>query len=295
MPAYAAMLVGLTLLVGFVFLHLTSLGNYSLVAPGLPEAAAGLWGFGLLLVVLDTQTEVSPARGAGIGLCLGALALTRAEPFLAGLVATALALPLLGARPLTQLVIFVVGEGIVGLVALIWGGDVALAGLRAHAVDGGAVVSFGLEAPAENFGRLLTATAYGVAVALCVLIMDRWTARWPRRALWIEAAAWVMLVPGLIVFVRWSQVGRPLPLVMVVALIVCLGLSWRRRGGLSGPASSRVAPGGGGGGGGDDHPHRAQRADSGRRIHLRRLGGAVDGRLGGRGAAQPRAGPLGRR
>ncbi|MBK9369477.1 MAG: hypothetical protein IPN01_24815 [Deltaproteobacteria bacterium] len=230
MPAYAAMMVGLTLLVGFVFPHLTSLGNYSLVAPGVPEAAAGLWWLGMLLVVLDTQTEVSLARGALIGLCLGALALTRAEPFLAGLVATALALPLLGARPLTQLVIFIVGEGIVGLVALLWGGDVALAGLRAHAVDGGAVVSFGLEAPGENLGRLLIATGYGGAVALCVLIVDRWTARWPRRALWIEAAAWALMVPGLIVFVRWSQVGRPLPLVMGVALIVCLGLSWRRRG-----------------------------------------------------------------
>ena len=230
MPAYSAMMVGLTLLVGFVFPHLTSLGNYSLVAPGVPEAAAGLWLLGMLLVVLDTHTEVSPARGAVIGLCLGALALTRAEPFLAGVVATVLALPILGARPLAQLTLFVVGEGLVGLVALVWGADVALAGLRGHAVDGGAVVSFGLEAPAENFGRLLTATAYGVAVALCVLIIDRWTARWPRRASWIEAAAWLILVPGLLVFVRWSQVGRPLPLIMGLALIVCLGLVWRRRG-----------------------------------------------------------------
>jgi hypothetical protein len=230
MPPYAAMMVGLTLLVGFVFPHLTPLGNYSLVAPGVPEAAHGLWLLGMLLVVLDTKSEVSPARGAVIGLCLGALALTRAEPFLAGLVATALALPLLGARPLAQLVIFGVGEGVVGLAALGWGLDVALAGLRARALDGGAVVSFGLEAPAENAAQLLTAAAYGGAVALCVLIIDRWTARWPRLASWIEAGAWLLLVPGLLVFVRWSQIGRPLPLVIGLALLVSLGLIWRRRG-----------------------------------------------------------------
>jgi hypothetical protein len=230
MPAYAAMMVGLTLLVGFVFPHLTSLGNYSLVAPGLPEAAYGLWLLGMLLVLLDTQTAVSPARGALVGLCLGAMALTRAEPFLAGMVATALALPLLGARPLTQLLLLGVGEGIVGLVALIWGVDVALAGLRAHGVDGGAVVSFGFEAPGENLGRLLIATGYGGAVALCVLIIDRWTTRWPHRAQRIEAAAWLLLVPSLLYFVRWSQVGRPLPLVMVLALILGLGLAVRQRG-----------------------------------------------------------------
>lgn len=230
MPVYSAMMVGLTLLVGFVFPHLTSLGNYSLVAPGVPEAAHGLWLLGMLLVALDAPTTLGPGRAAVIGLCLGALALTRAEPFLAGLVATALALTLLGARPSIQLLIFVVGEGLVGLAALVWGFDVAFAGLRARAVDGGAVVSFGFEAPAENASRLAVATAYGLAVTLCVLIIDRWTARWPRFARLIEGLAWLLLVPGLLVFVRWSQVGRPLPLMMAVTVVVGLLVAWRRWG-----------------------------------------------------------------
>ena len=110
----------------------------------------------------------------------------------------------------------------------------ALAGLRARAVDGGAIVSFGLEAPGENLTRLLTATAYGAALVLCVLIVDRWTTRWPHHARWIEATAWALLAPGGLIFVRWSQVGRPLPLIALVTLLLGLGLAWRRRGDSAG-------------------------------------------------------------
>ena len=249
--ATAALVVFLTL---FACGQLIGIGNYNFICPYSHELTHGLaLSLGALGSLRWYQRSRRPFCLALAGLLLGLVFLTKAEVFVAALLAlvTGVVTTLWAERPAGRRLLTLAGLWLGGMVApvVLAFGLLALAMPTGQALRGtlGSWASLftaqitslpfyrdgmGLLDPAASMRALLSCVMWYVAlfgpVAAVALLLRRPGAWRP----FLAGAAFVVVGLGLGWYWRriaWLEVGRPLPLVMLVAGVVCLTLFVRQR------------------------------------------------------------------
>lgn len=251
----AALAGALFFLFTFAFGQTCGIGNYNFLAPYSHEAVHGLILALAAFVVLDAGSpDPGELRGGAAGALLGLAFLTKPEPFAAGLAgalvalalgrgargtglrsgaafAVGLVLPPLAACSLlaTAMPVSAAARSVLGAWPAVFAGDVA----RLPFYRG--LLGTGLDAPAENLLAMLVWGAGFAGVLALGLVLGRYVPATRTRV----GGGLVALAVALALVnapIQWSDAGRPLPLILLGALLALA----RARARAADPAEQRV-------------------------------------------------------
>jgi hypothetical protein len=250
---FTAVLAGIIFLVMFAFLQLLPVANFNYVTPYSHEATHGtMLAFASLYFLWGYDRNQSAWLLAASGFSLGLVALTKIEVFAAGLVTDSVFLGMLAfdrkwslEAVSTCLAIFVAAAIAPSLASIAFLG-MALPWPEAFRSTGSASMSvlnqevmgmkfyrrgMGLDRPVENFVDLMTWSAWYIALLGPAI----WIGLSRHLSAGTKVACglgWAGFVAAAILFrgsqINWSTAFRPLPLIIIIAL-VALGVSWFHR------------------------------------------------------------------
>jgi hypothetical protein len=244
---FTATLAVLVQLAVFSFSQYTRVANYNYVCPYAQEQTHGLLLAVAMIAALGAHARSGRALAAGLaGLALGCVSLTKAELSLPALGAAVFGLGLAAAtrprdaaRGYAIVLAFVAGVVLpvvlgVALLAIRIPLEAAFRGaagnwlhLRGDILDYRFYrVGLGLDDPAGNAGRMLTAVA-AVVATVALAIAAAWATRGLARFRLLAALVAASVFGGILVAyaaeIGWGQVGRALP---VTAALAVVGFGW---------------------------------------------------------------------